>query len=78
MIKNTVSCSADSLVGVANGQAHRRPHAQSGVGTFFAGKGVFVTGGSGLIGKVLIEKILRECPRVSCALPSRSGVMCVP
>ena len=45
-------------------QAHRPPHPESGVRQFFAGKGVFITGGSGLVGKVLIEKILRDCPDV--------------
>ena len=40
------------------------PHAESGVRSFFARKGVFITGGSGLVGKVLIEKILRDCPEV--------------
>ncbi|KAK4878118.1 hypothetical protein RN001_010624 [Aquatica leii] len=29
--------------------------------TFFAGKTVFVTGGTGFLGKVLIEKLLRSC-----------------
>lgn len=32
---------------------------------FFKGKKIFVTGGSGFMGKVLIEKILRSCPDVS-------------
>ncbi|XP_018562772.1 putative fatty acyl-CoA reductase CG5065 [Anoplophora glabripennis] len=32
---------------------------------YFTGKSVFVTGGTGFIGKVLIEKILRSCPDVS-------------
>ncbi|CAH1406259.1 unnamed protein product [Nezara viridula] len=32
---------------------------------YFAGQSVFVTGGTGLMGKVLIEKILRSCPDVS-------------
>ncbi|XP_026465065.1 fatty acyl-CoA reductase 1-like [Ctenocephalides felis] len=31
---------------------------------FFSGKQVFITGGSGFIGKVLIEKLLRCCPEV--------------
>lgn len=31
---------------------------------FFQGKNIFVTGGSGFIGKVLLEKILRSCPDV--------------
>lgn len=29
---------------------------------FFRGKNIFITGGSGFIGKVLIEKLLRSCP----------------
>ncbi|KAG5863541.1 hypothetical protein JTB14_022828 [Gonioctena quinquepunctata] len=31
---------------------------------YFGGKDIFITGGSGFIGKVLIEKILRSCPSV--------------
>ncbi|XP_026287126.1 fatty acyl-CoA reductase wat isoform X2 [Frankliniella occidentalis] len=31
-----------------------------------AGKHVFVTGGSGFMGKVLVEKLLRSCPEVEC------------
>ncbi|XP_017780621.1 PREDICTED: fatty acyl-CoA reductase 1-like [Nicrophorus vespilloides] len=31
---------------------------------FYRGKTVFVTGGSGFIGKVLIEKLLRSCPDI--------------
>lgn len=32
---------------------------------FFAGSNVFVTGGTGFLGKLLIEKLLRSCPEVS-------------
>ncbi|CAG9772724.1 unnamed protein product [Ceutorhynchus assimilis] len=32
---------------------------------YFSGKKLFITGGSGFMGKVLIEKILRSCPDVS-------------
>ncbi|XP_055596672.1 putative fatty acyl-CoA reductase CG5065 [Uranotaenia lowii] len=31
---------------------------------FYAGKDVFLTGGTGFMGKVLIEKLLRSCPEV--------------
>ncbi|XP_014285877.1 putative fatty acyl-CoA reductase CG5065 [Halyomorpha halys] len=32
---------------------------------YFAGQSIFVTGGTGLMGKVFIEKILRSCPDVN-------------
>ncbi|KAJ8916667.1 hypothetical protein NQ315_000312, partial [Exocentrus adspersus] len=32
---------------------------------YFAGKSVFVTGATGFIGKVLVEKLLRSCPDVA-------------
>lgn len=38
------------------------PH--STIPAFFAGKNVFITGGSGFMGKVLIEKLLRACPEI--------------
>ncbi|XP_050074498.1 fatty acyl-CoA reductase 1-like [Anopheles maculipalpis] len=33
--------------------------------TVFAGADVFITGGSGFMGKVLIEKLLRSCPQIA-------------
>lgn len=35
-----------------------------GVADFFSGRSVFVTGGTGFMGKVLVEKLLRSCPGV--------------
>lgn len=32
---------------------------------FYDGGDVFITGGSGFIGKVLIEKLLRSCPGIN-------------
>ncbi|XP_011859322.1 PREDICTED: putative fatty acyl-CoA reductase CG5065 [Vollenhovia emeryi] len=32
---------------------------------FYAGRCIFITGGTGFMGKVLIEKILRSCPDVA-------------
>lgn len=37
-------------------------HQQPGIVKFFANRDVFITGGSGFMGKVLIEKLLRSCP----------------
>jgi len=31
---------------------------------YYAGKNIFVTGATGFIGKVLVEKLLRSCPSV--------------
>lgn len=35
-----------------------------GVSEFYAGKTIFITGATGFMGKVLIEKLLRCCPDV--------------
>ena len=35
------------------------------VAEYYTGKNVFITGGTGFIGKVLIEKLLRSCPNVN-------------
>lgn len=35
------------------------------VSEYYTGKNVFITGGTGFIGKVLIEKLLRSCPNVN-------------
>ncbi|XP_018318430.1 putative fatty acyl-CoA reductase CG5065 [Agrilus planipennis] len=41
------------------------PTAEITVGDFYSGKTVFVTGGTGFMGKVLLEKLLRSCPGLS-------------
>jgi fatty acyl-CoA reductase len=40
------------------------PRAWNNVDDFYAGRSVFVTGASGFLGKVLIEKLLHDCPKV--------------
>lgn len=37
---------------------------QGGIREFFKNKTIFITGGSGFMGKVLIEKLLYSCPEV--------------
>lgn len=34
------------------------------ISSFYAGKSIFITGASGFMGKVLVEKLLRSCPDV--------------
>ncbi|KAK3913601.1 Fatty acyl-CoA reductase 1 [Frankliniella fusca] len=36
--------------------------AQDDVASFFAGRSVLITGATGFMGKVLVEKLVRECP----------------
>ena len=34
------------------------------IAAFFAGKTVFITGATGFLGKIVLEKLLRSCPLV--------------
>ncbi|XP_069759889.1 fatty acyl-CoA reductase 1 isoform X3 [Narcine bancroftii] len=36
----------------------------SSIATYYAGKNVLITGATGFMGKVLVEKLLRSCPKV--------------
>lgn len=38
---------------------------QPSIQAFFAGRSVFVTGATGFMGKILIEKLLRSCPDIA-------------
>ena len=37
---------------------------ESEIVEFFNDRSIFITGGTGLLGKVLIEKLLRSCPGI--------------
>lgn len=37
---------------------------ESSIADFFENRSVFITGSTGFVGKVLVEKILRSCPKV--------------
>lgn len=37
---------------------------QSNVQEFFKNKSVFVTGGTGFLGKLIINKLIRSCPQI--------------
>ena len=41
------------------------PAAMGSVAEFYRGKAVLITGGTGFMGKVLLEKLLRSCPGVT-------------
>lgn len=47
------------------GVQNAMPTIQSSVSDFYSGKTVFITGGTGFMGKVLLEKLLRSCPGVA-------------
>jgi len=33
---------------------------------FYAGRSIFITGATGFMGKILVEKLLRSCPDIKC------------
>lgn len=37
---------------------------ESSIPAFYAGKSVFITGGTGFMGKILVEKLLWSCPDI--------------
>jgi nucleoside-diphosphate-sugar epimerase len=45
-------------------QLLQKQQKMAGVIQFFEGQNIFVTGATGFMGKVLLEKLLRACPNV--------------
>lgn len=41
------------------------PESKRDVSDWYEGRSVFVTGGTGFMGKVLVEKLLRSCPKLA-------------
>ena len=39
---------------------------ESKIANFFKDRSAFITGATGFMGKVLVEKLLRSCPNVKC------------
>lgn len=37
---------------------------ENSIPAFYAGRSIFITGATGFMGKVLIEKLLRSCPDI--------------
>lgn len=49
------------------------------ISNFYAGSTILVTGGTGYLGKVLVEKLLRSCSDIQIIyilLRSKAGVSC--
>lgn len=63
MVSTKPSSTTDKMASM--GVQSALPTIQSSVSEFYCGKTVFITGGTGFMGKVLLEKLLRSCPGVA-------------
>lgn len=39
---------------------------ETSIAEFYGGKNILITGATGFMGKVMVEKLLRECREVQC------------
>lgn len=44
--------------------AFATPEIQSNIQEFFKNKSVFITGGTGFLGKLIVNKLIRSCPQI--------------
>jgi fatty acyl-CoA reductase len=49
---------------IATGDGGTTMNGVSDIPGFFKGRCIFITGGTGFMGKVLVEKLLRSCPDI--------------
>lgn len=48
-----------------NHSGQQNSKGQCSIAEFYENKTIFITGGTGFMGKVLLEKLLRSCPGIS-------------
>lgn len=44
--------------------AFTKPETQSNIQEFFKNKTIFITGGTGFLGKLIVNKLIRSCPQI--------------
>ncbi|XP_026668326.1 fatty acyl-CoA reductase wat-like [Ceratina calcarata] len=55
----------NSVIRLANNDSNLKEPDLTPIQSFYNGQSIFITGGTGFVGKLLIEKLLRDCPGIS-------------